>query len=83
MIALALLVAVHLASDFSGSKVSKNLLVVNVSNAKGPPTYRGSGVLYGFSADATQPPSNYSLGMKLQYYRGGRYILRFVYLQTG
>ena len=39
--------------------------------AAGPITHQGSGVLYGFSADASLPPSNYSRAVKLQYYRGG------------
>jgi hypothetical protein len=39
--------------------------------AAGPITYQGSGILYGFSADASLPPSNYSRAVKLQHFRGG------------
>ena len=35
-------------------------------------THQGSGgVLYGFSADATLPPTNYPRAVKLRHYRGG------------
>ena len=69
---LFLLVSFALAGSTAAAAPGPSAIAVDLSStAGGPITYQGAGILYGFSADATQPPTNYSRSVKLQTYRGG------------
>ena len=69
---LFLLVSFVVAGSTAAAAPGPSAIAVDLSStAGGPITYQGAGILYGFSADATQPPTNYSRSVKLQTYRGG------------
>jgi hypothetical protein len=71
MLALGCVLSLALAVDASAA-LGRDTLVVDLGHTTGRQiTHQGSGILYGFSADATLPPSNYSRAVKLQYWRGG------------
>ena len=46
-------------------------ITVHLTKSRGPISHLGSGILYGFSADAFLPPQNYSRAVKIRHYRGG------------
>jgi hypothetical protein len=60
-----------LASLAVGSDASGQTFTVDFSSKLGPPIYRASGLIYGLSEDATQPPQHFVSDIKTQFLRVG------------